>query len=62
MKVALAVSARAVIDPASKIRNSDHGPVRSSTEGGLVASLVTEMAVRIDGPGHSTFVGVAVTG
>src|SRR4029077_13557623 len=45
--------------PASSIRNSDHGPVRSSTAGGP-ASLLTEMAVRTDGPGHCTVVGAAL--
>src|SRR5882757_5374603 len=62
MKVALAVSARAVTEPASRILNSDHGPVRSSTEGWLMASLVTDIAVLIDGPGHCTLVGATFTG
>jgi len=56
MKLALAVSPFALSAPASSIRNSDHGPVRSSTAGGP-ASLLTEMAVRTDGPGHCTVVG-----
>src|SRR5215813_13070124 len=57
MKLALAVSPFALSAPASSIRNNDHGPIRSSTAGGPV-SLVTEMAVRADGPGHCTVVGV----
>jgi hypothetical protein len=52
MKVAVAVSARADIEPASSSLNNDQGPVRSRIEGWLLASLVTEIAVRIDGPGH----------
>src|SRR5882724_5043765 len=58
MKLALAVSPFAVSEPASSIRNSDQGPFLSSTEGGPV-SLLTEIAVRADGPGHCT-VDVAV--
>ena len=59
MKLALAVSPFALSEPASSIRNNDHGPVRSSTDGGP-ASLLTEMAVRTDGPGHCTVVGAAL--
>src|SRR6478735_7792197 len=62
MNVAVAISARADIDPASSRRNSDHGPVRSRIEGWLVASFVTEIAVRIDGAGHCTLVGGLLTG
>jgi len=61
MKLALAVSPFALSDPASSIRNSDHGPVRSRTEGGP-ASLLTEIAVRADGPGHCTVDGAALEG
>ena len=61
MKLALAVSALAVSDPASSIRNNDHGPVRSSTDGGPV-SLPTVMAVRVEGPGHCTVVGPELCG
>src|ERR1700748_2054243 len=56
MKLALAVSPLALSAPASSIRNSDQGPIRSSTAGGPV-SLLTEMAVRAEGPGHCTVVG-----
>src|SRR5512147_2263285 len=61
MKLAFAVSPFAVNEPASSIRNIDHGPVRSRTDGGPV-SLLTEMAVRADGPGHCTVVGAALCG
>src|SRR5690349_10570676 len=61
MKLALAVSPFALSEPASSIRNSDHGPVRSSTEGGPV-SLLTEIAVRAEGPGHCTVDGAALAG
>src|SRR4030081_2341407 len=58
MKLALAVSPFALSAPASSIRNSDQGPVRSSTAGGPTSAL-TVMAVRTDGPGHCTVVGAA---
>ena len=61
MKLALAVSPFAVSEPASSIRNSDQGPVRSSTEGGPV-SLLTEIAVRAEGPGHCTVNGAVLEG
>src|SRR5215475_6307093 len=61
MKLALAVSPLALSDPASSILNSDQGPILSSTEGDP-ASLPTEIAVRVDGPGHCTVVGTALTG
>src|SRR5215475_4553221 len=61
MKLALAVSPFALSEPASSIRNSDQGPVRSSTEGGP-ASPLTEIAVRADGPGHCTVDGAALDG
>src|SRR5258708_6401527 len=61
MKVALAVSAFATNEPASSIRNNDQGPMRSSTDGGPV-SLLTEIAVRGDGPGHRTVVGALLWG
>ncbi len=61
MKVALAVSAFADSEPASSMRNSDQGPTRSSTEGCPV-SLLTEIAVRVDGPGHCTVVGASLCG
>src|SRR5262245_18589184 len=53
MKLALAVSPFATNEPASSIRNSDQGPVLSRIEGCPV-SLLTEIAVRADGPGHCT--------
>lgn len=56
MKVALAVSAFTTKDPASSIRNNDQGPMRSSTDGGPI-SLLTEIAVRGDGPGQRMVVG-----
>src|SRR6516165_8580086 len=62
MKVAVAVSALAETDPASSSRKSDQGPVRSSIDGWPLASSLAEIAVRIDVPGHWTFVGVTVTG
>jgi hypothetical protein len=62
MKVALVISMLLDIEPASKIRNIDHGPVRSSTEGWLDASLVTEIAVLVDGPGQITLVGATLGG
>src|SRR5579871_6433462 len=56
MKLALAVSPFALSEPASSMRNSDHGPVRSSTDG-CPPGLLTEMAVRGDAPGHCTVKG-----
>src|SRR3979409_1088993 len=61
MKVALAVSPFAASEPASSIRNSDQGPVRSSTEG-VPVSLLTEIAVRAEGPGHCTVNGAVLGG
>src|SRR4051794_19119131 len=56
MKVALALSAFTASEPASSIRNNDQGPMRSRMDGAPV-SLLTEIAVRGDGPGQSTVVG-----
>src|SRR5437868_14461139 len=61
MNVALAVSALATSEPASSMRNNDQGPMRSSTDGEPV-SLLTEIAVRGDGPGQSTVVGELLCG
>ena len=61
MKLALAVSPFALSEPASSMRNSDHGPVRSSTEG-CAPGLLTEIAVRGDAPGHCTVKGMLVAG
>src|SRR5215475_11872548 len=61
MKVALALSDFATREPASSIRNSDQGPMRSSTDGDPLSSL-TEIAVRGDGPGHCTVVGELLCG
>src|SRR5215470_3943761 len=57
MKVVLAVSPRTCSDPASRMRNIDHCPLRSRIEGGTLVSVWTMMAVRGEGPGHCTVTG-----
>src|SRR5215468_3316022 len=59
MNVVLAVSPRNWSEPASSMRNIDHGPLRSSTEGGALVSVCTVIAVRGEGPGHCTVTGEA---
>src|SRR5262245_8786316 len=60
---AVAISPVSRSDPASSIRNNDHGPIRSSTEGWAYWSDATVIAVRADGLGHCAATGDAgVTG
>src|SRR5215813_9445042 len=62
MNVVEAVSPRSCSEPASNMRNIDQGPLRSSTDGGVLVSSWTVIAVRGEGPGHCTVTGAAAGG
>ena len=53
----MAVTPRSESEPASSMRNNDHGPLRSSTEGVPPPSATTVIAVCATAPGHCTVVG-----